>query len=63
MKNRIVFKEQIGIVVDALSPSGIIVYGPATDDLFESARSRDIPIYQYDSYMMKRNRGRKEEKK
>ena len=63
LKNRIIFKEQIGLVVETLSPSGIIVYGPATDDLFESARRRGIPIYQYDSYMMKRNRERKEEKK
>ena len=63
LKNRGIFKEQIELVVESLEPKGIVVYGPATDDLFESARERVIPIYQYDSYMMKRNKRRKEEKK
>lgn len=53
--NRAIFVEQIKIVVDKLNPSGICVYGPASDELFGYARIKGIPIYQYDSYTMKEN--------
>ena len=55
MENRKIFKEQIAIVVDILRPSGIIVYGPASEYVFEEAIKVGIPIYQYDSYTMKQN--------
>ncbi len=53
--NRAVFIEQIKAVVDKLEPSGICVYGPASDELFGYAKSKGIPIHQYDSYTMKEN--------
>ena len=56
LDNRKIFREQVFQVVDHLSPSGIMVYGPASDYVFESAINKSIPIYQYDSYMMSRNR-------
>lgn len=59
LDNRIIFKEQVEIVVNTLIPSGIVVYGPASDYIFESAIRKDIPVYQYDSYIMKRNQLRK----
>ena len=43
-------------VIDTLEPSGIIVYGKDTDEIFNYARLKDIPIYQYDSYTMKENK-------
>lgn len=59
-KNIDIFIEQIKIVVDTLRPTGIIVYGydylkRQKIDLFSYPRSKGIPIYQYDSCMMKRN--------
>ena len=54
--NRIIFREQVSVIIDTLEPSGILVYGPATDYIFEEALTRRIPLYQYDSYMMIRNR-------
>ena len=54
-ENRAIFAEQIKAVVDSLDPSGICVYGPASDEMFGYARSKGIPIYQYDSYTMKEN--------
>ena len=56
LNNRKMFKEQTDIVVQYLEPSGILVYGPASDYVFDSALKNNIPIYQYDSFMMKRNR-------
>lgn len=56
LDNRTVFIEQIQKVIDALEPSGICVYGPASDELFGIARLKGIPIYQYDSYTMKENK-------
>jgi len=53
--NRGIFIEQIKSSVDRLEPTGIIVYGPASDELFGCAKSKGIPIYQYDSYTMKEN--------
>ncbi len=53
--NRSIFAQQIKIAVDALMPSGILTYGPASDELFGYPKNRGIPIYQYDSYTMKQN--------
>ncbi len=53
-KNRELFHDQMKIVVDVLHPSGIIVYGTVCDYIFQSATKLSIPIYGYDSYMMKR---------
>lgn len=50
------------IVVDVLHPSGIIVYGPAAEYVFEAAIKAGIPIYKYDSYTMKQNAKDKAEK-
>ena len=58
-ENRFVFIKQIKAVVDALEPTGICVYGPASDELFGYAKSKGIQIYQYDSYTMKKDKRRK----
>ena len=55
LDNRKIFRDQVTQVVKFLSPSGILVYGPASDYIFEEAIRKSIPIYQYDSYMMTRN--------
>ncbi len=47
---------EIEKIVEVLHPSGIIVYGPTTEWLFKSVVENHIPIHQYDSYMMRRNR-------
>ena len=60
LNNRDTFAGQVGVVVEALQPSGIIVYGPASDWVFLSALAQGIPIYQFDSYSMKRSIQRKE---
>lgn len=53
--NRIIFVKQVQRLIDELEPSGICVYGPATEEMFGYARLKGIPIYQYDSYTMKEN--------
>ena len=55
LDNRYIFAKQIQMIIDELEPSGICVYGPASNELFGIARLRGIPIYQYDSYTMKEN--------
>ena len=55
LANRAIFADEVNQIVERLEPSGIIVYGPAPEWLFRTAISKGIPIYQYDSYMMKRN--------
>lgn len=54
-RNREVFRDQMDIVIDTLHPSGILIYGPAYDDVFRSAIDNNIPCFQYDSHTMKRN--------
>lgn len=49
------FREQMSRVIDILHPSGICVYGPTPDEIFSYAKSKGIPIYQYNSYTMKEN--------
>lgn len=56
LDNRYIFANQIQMIIDELEPSGICVYGPASNELFGIARLRGIPIYQYDSYTMKENK-------
>ena len=63
MNNRIIFKEQVEIIVKTLQPTGILVYGPASEYIFEEAIKKEIPIYQYDSYMMIRNQSNARAKK
>ncbi|MBR4395676.1 MAG: DUF4417 domain-containing protein [Eubacteriaceae bacterium] len=63
LENRKVFRDQMAIVVDTLRPTGIIVYGPAYDYVFQYAMDTRIPIYQYDSHTMKRNAERQAEAK
>lgn len=53
--NRTIFAEQIKEIVNRVEPSGILVYGPASDELFGYAKSKGVSIYQYDSYTMKQN--------
>lgn len=53
--NRAIFRDQMSIVVDTLHPSGIVVYGPVYNDVFQSAINAEVPIYQFDSHTMKRN--------
>lgn len=44
-ENREIFKKQIDIIVQKLSPSGILVYGPVSEYIFSSALELNIPIY------------------
>ena len=55
LENREVFKNQVNIIVEVVRPSGIIVYGPVSEYIFQAAIEKGIPIYQYDSYTMKQN--------
>ena len=52
LENRKIFRNQMKIVLDVIHPTGIVVYGPAYDYVFESAIIAGIPIYQYDSLTM-----------
>ena len=63
LDNRSIFIDQIQLVIDELEPSGICVYGPASNEIFGIARMRGIPVYQYDSYTMKENRKDKLQRK
>ncbi len=56
LANRQVFADEVSQIVDCLEPSAIIAYGPAPDWLFKRAFERDVPVHQYDSYMMRRNK-------
>lgn len=56
LDNRYIFEEQVRKVIEVLEPSGICVYGPASDEIFGFANLKGIPIYQYDSYTMKENK-------
>ncbi|HBM70427.1 MAG TPA: hypothetical protein DD377_03535 [Firmicutes bacterium] len=56
LNNRYLFADQVMKVVDELEPSGICVYGPTPDEIFNYVRLKGIPIYQYDSYTMKENK-------
>lgn len=60
--NRDVFMSQVSKVADTLEPIGIIVYGPAADDIFVAPRFMGIPVCQFDSFMQKRNSSRKRKK-
>ena len=60
--NRDVFMNQVSRIVDLLEPIGIIVYDPAAIDIFITPRFKGIPIYQFDSFMQKRNSSRKRKK-
>lgn len=55
LDNRYIFADQVQKLVDQLEPSGICVYGPILDEIFDYVRLKGIPIYQYDSYTMKEN--------
>lgn len=55
-KTRKAHQEETKCMVDHLRPAGIIVYGPALPMIFEYPKSLGIPVYQYDSFMMERNR-------
>lgn len=63
LTNREIFKSQVDIVVKELEPSGILVYGPASDYIFGYAKQQGIQIYQYDSFTMKRNQIRRARQK
>lgn len=54
-ENRYFFANQLVKVVDTLEPSGIVVYGYDNYEIFAYPRLKGIPIYQYDSWTMKRN--------
>lgn len=60
--NRKIFSDQVRLIVDKLEPSGILVYGPNIDEIFEYPREKGIPIYQYDSFIMLRNKELKNER-
>lgn len=53
-ENRNLFANQLNTICDVLNPTGIIVYGPAPDDVFSYPKSLGIKIFQYDSYIQMR---------
>lgn len=54
-KNKSIFAKQLKIIVDTLNPSGICVYGPTPKEIFDYPISKNIKIYQYNSYTMNKN--------
>jgi len=62
MENRKIFRNQVSVAIDIIRPSGILVYGPVMEYIFEMPIKLGIPIYQYDSYTMKQNKLDKERK-
>ena len=62
LANRDIFMNQVSKVAETLEPIGIIVYGPAADDIFVTPRFMGIPIYPFKSFMQKRNSSRKKKK-
>ena len=59
--NRKIFSDQVRLIVDKLEPSGILIYGPNIDEIFEYPREKGIPMYQFDSFIMIRNKELKNE--
>ena len=62
LANRDVFMNQVSKVAEALEPIGIIVYGPAADDIFITPRFMGPPHAPIKSCMQKRNSPRKKKK-
>ncbi len=60
LNNRYIFAEQVQKIVDFLEPSGICVYGPVDDEIFNYVILKGISIYQFDSFTMKENARDKE---
>lgn len=56
LENRYIFANQLMKVIDTLEPTGIVIYGPDIDEIFNYAKLKGIPLYQYDSYTMKQNK-------
>ena len=56
LENRQLFASQVRTIVDTLEPTGILVYGPVKEEIFGYVNSKNILIYQYDSYTMKENK-------
>ena len=54
-ENKAIFAMQLKIIVDTLNPSGICVYGPTPKEIFDYPISKNIKIYQYNSYTMNKN--------
>ncbi len=61
-QNRLIFAKQVQVIVDTLEPSGICVYGPLHNEIFDYVRLKGIPIYHYESYAMKENAKDRERK-
>lgn len=62
LDNRFIFADQIDKIVNTLEPTGIIVYGPAPNEIFGITRLKGIPVFQYDSFTMKENKKDRERK-
>ena len=60
--NRAIFARQVRAVVDFLEPTGICVYGLIPDEIFGYVKDKGIPIYQYDSYMIKESKKDKQKR-
>lgn len=60
-ENRKIFSQQVMKIIDVLSPSGILVYGSESKEIFDYAELKGIPVYQYDSYI--KTRSQKDERK
>lgn len=62
LANRDIFMNQVSKIIETLEPAGIVVYGPAADDIFVAPRFMGIPIYPFESFMQKRGSSRKRKK-
>ncbi len=62
LANRDTFMNQVSKIAETLEPIGIIVYGPAADDIFLMPRFMGIPIYPFKSFMQRRNASRMKKK-
>ena len=55
-ENRIIFKQGIDSIVENLSPSCIVVYGSAPDDVFACCLEKNIKILQFNCEIHKKRR-------
>ena len=43
-------------IIDTLEPTGLCIYGPLPFEMAKYAKEKNIPIFQYESYTMTRNK-------
>ena len=48
-EDRRYFRQGLEAMLERLRPSGLIVYGPAPDSLFQPCKEAGVPLHQFDS--------------